>query len=299
MAAFQPRYLIGPGVFPGEAHPSSYISSSRAELYSPLTAKAAPVPAAVPPPPLPRTPQPDIVPHSVNVRGRDVPLWRHAQLAAIDVTRLRQRATFLRDAFAPEQRDALPGGDALRSGDRRRLVAWILDAQLCLARLCQLDPARRWSVTVSFGAPADLGDAPAAGGDITDADAPPPTPLAGGSEVEAWPFGESNESLIPHGQPWYQPWRPRSSSGASSRGSSRAGSAVSSSVDPRDFEPAPPRALRPAPAGAERYAWPWRSDSHAPTSEVLAAGAPSRPRTADAMSVISAPSSNYEVRAPW
>ena len=259
----------GAVIFRGDRQQDPYVSTSRSELKNYWAGDEKPTDAAAALPTPARPAPQEKIPVSVRVGPRDVPIWRYNQLESVDLSRLRKRAAELRDTFQPEQRADLPNLDALRSGDRRRIMAWILDAQLCVARLAGHDAARQWSVTQTFGAPADLAD-------------------DDGADVPAhWPAlsGPTNESLIPHEAEWYQNWRPSSSSAGSSRGSSRssARTALSSSTDPRSFDVAPPRVLRPAPTGGEqRYAWPWRSSSTGPTVDILvAAGAPSRPQTAD------------------
>ena len=232
--------------------PVSMISVSRADhsLHRPSSSSnpLPPAPVSVPP-------------ASVKVNGREVTLWHYGHLEQVDLPRLRQRAALVRDAF---QQNNLPDEDALRSGDRRRLMAWILDAQLALARLGGLDPSRQWSVTASFGAPADLAQRDA----LMNKPASP------------WDVSDQSDVLIPFDMDWKKPWRPPSTAG-SSRGSSRASNrSDATSIDPRHFVVAPPKQLLPSPAGEQRYHWPWRSQQGSADIAVVAAGAPSRPSTA-------------------
>ena len=123
--------------------PERMVSVSRSELYSPPNHGPPPLRADEYPPPLKPKPAVSVPPASVKFKGRDVTLWHYSHLEQVDMSRLRQRAALLRDAF---QRDSLPDEHALRSGDRPRLIAWILDAQLAFARLgdvrCAVQPLR-------------------------------------------------------------------------------------------------------------------------------------------------------------
>ena len=212
--------------------PERMVSVSRSELYSPPNHGPPPLRADEYPPPLKPKPAVSVPPASVKFKGRDVTLWHYSHLEQVDMSRLPQRAALLRDAF---QRDSLPDEHALRSGDRPRLIAWILDAQLAFARLAGLDASREWSVTRSFGAPAELG---------ASRDEP--------TEVSPSDLAEQHNALIPFDMSWTKNWRPPSTAGGSSRGSSRGSTrSDATSVDPRNFhlQVAPPKQLLQSPAG--------------------------------------------------
>ena len=104
--------------------------------------------------------------------GRDVPLFTFIQLDQVHTPKLRQRAQALRDAFriSVETDGNASAGDAATGSagalsaallapfpaDRGALQAWILEAQIELARLCGHDAGRRWAAVHDFGAPPSL-----------------------------------------------------------------------------------------------------------------------------------------------
>ena len=77
----------------------------------------------------------------VSFEGRETPLYTFEQTEQASSKQLRDRARRLRDAFGEARKASLPQADPLPT-DRRGLVAWLLDAQIALARLSGLDPGQ-------------------------------------------------------------------------------------------------------------------------------------------------------------